>query len=64
MCAASSNPGDMLSFHGVQVVRGSNPLAPTNEYKALAASALRAFLFGADFAPTFAPTRRTALTGT
>ena len=40
-------------LYGVQVVRGSNPLAPTKRYKALTVSALRAFLFASIFTPLF-----------
>jgi hypothetical protein len=55
---------EIWSLDGVQVVGGSNPLAPTKEIKALQATLVRPFSFRTDFAPTFAPTRQTALAGT
>ncbi|CAM2192417.1 protein of unknown function [Paraburkholderia kururiensis] len=48
----------------MQVVGGSNPLAPTKEIKALQAMLVRPFSFCVNFAPTFAPTGGTALAGT
>ena len=47
--------GMMENLHGVQVLGGSNPLAPTNRYKALTASALRAFFILGRFCPHVCP---------
>jgi len=47
--------GEICSFYGVQVVGGSNPLAPTKEIKASQATLVRPFLFGADFTPHVCP---------
>jgi hypothetical protein len=46
--------GEICSFHGVQVVGGSNPLAPTNRYKALVHAQIRAGLARQTLAESFA----------